>query len=305
MNTKKSYRLFLVIILTHIAVVFGVAFLRLNVVQENFTVNCILSEMIIWVPCLLFLAVTRTEPLKFCRIRRTTVSTLLKTVLFTVLCMPVIMFVNALSMLFVDNVVLDMSSSILNISLPASVLLLGVYGPFCEEFVFRGVIYRGLKKQGNGFLAVLMSALLFGLMHMNFNQAPYAFVIGIGMALLAEATDSLWPTFLMHFLINTYSTVVMYITRGMTGDLYEQTMEQAANMGKSELFMAVSAYFVLAVIFTPLAACVLCWIAKGENKLENMREIWYTRRTDRKSYVTVSLVAGVVLCLAVMILTVL
>ena len=55
----------------------------------------------------------------------------------------------------------------------------GILAPVCEEVVFRGAIFGGMKKEGNIFKAVMVSGLLFGLLHMNINQASYAFVIGI------------------------------------------------------------------------------------------------------------------------------
>ena len=57
---------------------------------------------------------------------------------------------------------------------------------------------------------VLLSSLLFGLMHMNFNQAPYAFALGVAMAVLVEATGSLWSSVLMHVIFNAQSVLLMY-----------------------------------------------------------------------------------------------
>lgn len=55
----------------------------------------------------------------------------------------------------------------------------GFVGPVVEELVFRGFLMRRFEKYGKGF-AVIVSAVLFGIMHMN----PLQIVFGILMGLL-------------------------------------------------------------------------------------------------------------------------
>ena len=70
-----------------------------------------------------------------------------------------------------NNAVNSISGEVLAVPFPIMLFLMGMFGPFCEEFVFRGMILRGHKKSGSVFWAIFWSSLLFGLMHMNFNQA--------------------------------------------------------------------------------------------------------------------------------------
>ena len=51
------------------------------------------------------------------------------------------------------------------------ILSFGILAPLGEEFVFRGVVYGRLKKVSNVPVAVVVSALLFGLFHGNLVQA--------------------------------------------------------------------------------------------------------------------------------------
>ena len=60
---------------------------------------------------------------------------------------------------------------------------------FAEEFLFRGVIYGNLRPYGKT-QAILISSLLFALMHQNIGQFFYTFVGGIAMALMYELTGS-------------------------------------------------------------------------------------------------------------------
>ena len=77
---------------------------------------------------------------------------------------------------------------------------------FCEELLFRGVIYGNLRRFGIP-LAATVSALLFSLMHANLAQTFYTFVAGVVLALCYEFGGSIWCSTLLHLLNNLYSCV--------------------------------------------------------------------------------------------------
>lgn len=79
--------------------------------------------------------------------------------------------------------------------------------PFFEEFVVRGGMLNSYTGTGRLRAAVLLTALLFGLQHMNITQLFYSFVIGIVLALLFVLTGSIWPGILLHFLNNGMAPV--------------------------------------------------------------------------------------------------
>ena len=72
---------------------------------------------------------------------------------------------------------------------------------FCEELLFRGVIYGNLRPYGVP-LAVTVSALLFALMHGNIAQTFYTFVAGVVMALCYELSGSIWCSTFLHLFNN-------------------------------------------------------------------------------------------------------
>ncbi len=77
---------------------------------------------------------------------------------------------------------------------------------FTEEFVYRGVIMSNLRKYGDAF-AVLATSLLFGLMHGNFVQIPFAFVTGLVLGFATVYTNSMLPAMIIHFLNNGFSVI--------------------------------------------------------------------------------------------------
>ncbi len=74
----------------------------------------------------------------------------------------------------------------------------------CEELLFRGAILTNCLPFGRH-KAILISALLFGLMHQNVAQIFYAFVAGILLGLVYEYTGSIWNCILLHTLNNFVS----------------------------------------------------------------------------------------------------
>lgn len=89
---------------------------------------------------------------------------------------------------------------------------------FAEEFLFRGVILGKLRKYGDGF-AILTSAILFALMHVNLSQIPFAFVGGLFFAFITVKTNSIIPAMIIHFLNNLLSCVQSIISTQNNKDL--------------------------------------------------------------------------------------
>ena len=85
------------------------------------------------------------------------------------------------------------------------ILAIAIIGPVLEEILFRGAITRALLQQYNPTKAILISALLFGVFHINPAQILPAFLIGILLAWTYYKTGSLIPCILMHVLNNSLS----------------------------------------------------------------------------------------------------
>lgn len=78
-----------------------------------------------------------------------------------------------------------------------------------EEFAFRGIILGSLKKFGEGF-AIIVSSVMFSLMHGNFEQIPFAFLVGLILGFVAVKTDSIWSAVIIHGFNNFISVFFNY-----------------------------------------------------------------------------------------------
>lgn len=88
----------------------------------------------------------------------------------------------------------------------AYIIAVSVVPAVTEEFLYRGCVMGRLREFGDGF-ALITSALLFGIMHGNFTQAPFAFVVGLATGWAVIYTDSIFPAMLIHGLNNFMSVI--------------------------------------------------------------------------------------------------
>lgn len=88
------------------------------------------------------------------------------------------------------------------------ILAIAVVGPILEELLFRGAITKALLRQYSPAKAIFISALVFGIFHINPVQIVPAFLIGILLAWVYYKTASLIPCILMHILNNSISVYI-------------------------------------------------------------------------------------------------
>lgn len=91
--------------------------------------------------------------------------------------------------------------------------IVGLLAPLSEELVFRGAILRELLKwKENPWIGIIISAMLFSLVHMNPVQMPHAFLVGILLGWLYYRTNSIIPGVTWHWVNNTIAYVMYNLT---------------------------------------------------------------------------------------------
>lgn len=89
-------------------------------------------------------------------------------------------------------------------------VLYGILSPAAEEAVFRGLIYNRMKRCFRFEIALVVSALLFGLYHGNLVQAVYGIILGLLMAYMYELYRSFAAPMLFHAVANIGIYVLTY-----------------------------------------------------------------------------------------------
>lgn len=78
-----------------------------------------------------------------------------------------------------------------------------IISPIYEEIFYRGFIYRWLRTRIGFIGAILLSAIIFTIIHIpTYNAMPVNFFSGIIFALAYERTNSIWPSVMIHGLTN-------------------------------------------------------------------------------------------------------
>jgi membrane protease YdiL (CAAX protease family) len=83
-----------------------------------------------------------------------------------------------------------------------SLLLAAIVAPLIEEILFRGLILQGFVRNYGAFHGLMLSSLLFGIVHFNPYQFVAGFILGLFIGLLFVRTGSILPGLLVHVLYN-------------------------------------------------------------------------------------------------------
>jgi sodium transport system permease protein len=138
-------------------------------------------------------------------------------------------------------------------SLPIAIGVFAFVPAVCEEVAFRGFILSGLQNRRRNRSAILLSALMFGFLHVLlslFQQLFNATLLGIVLGLLAVRSGSLLPCILFHFLNNAFALVQgQWIGALETGGVSSWLYRNPANGLYHDAWLALSLVVSAALFF--------------------------------------------------------
>lgn len=163
-----------------------------------------------------------------------------------------------------------------------SVFAVGIIPALLEEFAYRGVVMGVIARHSSKSAAIFVSAVLFGAMHGNFRQIPFAFLLGLVLGYAYAKTENLLVPILIHFCNNTFSV------------LLDVADKKLGPLGQSILS---TAYFSVC-----LAAAILGFVYLIKNKpdflkLEENEEVGDIKKSVNKTLFSASMVLAIVLLL--------
>ncbi len=92
-------------------------------------------------------------------------------------------------------------------------LFVAIGAPVVEELFFRGLLLRSLHRRFGVPVAVIGSAVLFGLAHYELLQLPALILFGVVLAVLAERTGRLGPGMAAHAAFNAATVLSLTLAR--------------------------------------------------------------------------------------------
>lgn len=129
------------------------------------------------------------------------------------------------------------------------VVSVAIIPAICEETAHRGLLLNGLK--GSGIVnAILLSSLLFGLMHLNINQFFYATILGFIIAMSAVISKSIIPAIIIHFMNNFISTYMSFASHNgwLLGDFTTQLTKFMYGSGNVLFYFIILALTLTVII---------------------------------------------------------
>ncbi len=306
---------FLAIVLASIVfqLIVGVlTYFGIDIFMGSYALQIIYSQVLFLAPALVYMIFFHKD-IRLLRFKKIRISTIFLCILLYICIIPVLNFLNALSMLYSTNVISDVIFSMGDeIPFVFSWLIIAVMPAFFEEAVYRGIFYNTYRLRA-GFGAALLSGLLFGAVHGNLNQFTYAFVLGVVFALIVEATDSLWSTVVCHMLLNSVSISTIYLMPRLLSWL-EGVYQDAVKAGDSnttalvesiiggtdfsmdsvygtetaltheQVVHTILAYAIPAIVGALLAAALLYSIARRCGRLEELKGLFCRKQKEAPAY---------------------
>ena len=116
-----------------------------------------------------------------------------------------------------DHRTMDVLKDLSSAPLPLLLLIIAVAPALGEELMFRGLIGRGLVARWGVVRGVLLTSLLFGIVHIHPAHALGVIPLGIAMHFVYLTTRSFWAPVLLHFLNNAWATTVTKYSAELEG----------------------------------------------------------------------------------------
>lgn len=186
---------------------------------------------------------------------------------------PVAGFITLIGNLFFHDFTTDTMTQKVMANLGVSIFTTAILPGLVEETLFRGVFYSKVRK-ANPIKGILLTALFFGIAHMNFQQFCYAFFLGIVFGVLVEATDSILSSITAHMVFNGSSLFLTYLI-SRSG-----LLNAAASNSNVDNLSSIIASIPMAVIGLVLTIALIIAIAYLNGRLGYMRT-WFHKDIRR------------------------
>ncbi len=182
--------------------------------MHSFVPGMIITLWVLFLGTALLMVIFQKLPLKqTLRLNKTTWKVWTGTILFQIGALPVTLFLNQLIMKvlpipkgWMENFSESMAPDLSVFSL---VLLMAVSPGICEELLFRGAIQGSLQRKWKPLRSIIITGLLFGIMHFSIYRLFATTLLGISFGWIVHISGSLYPAMLAHALNNLIALVVI------------------------------------------------------------------------------------------------
>ena len=100
-----------------------------------------------------------------------------------------------------------------SVPLYIQIICTGLIGPILEEIVFRGIVYNKFKEFNPTMRSIILTSVIFGLIHFNLLNSLYAFGVSFMFIYLYEKYKTLKAPIIMHMTLNITTILMLDIIK--------------------------------------------------------------------------------------------
>ncbi len=293
-NTTKANILFAMLTFTMIisGLGFGIVYgFALDITANEHILNIfnelslIIAHICMMIPALIYICALKAETAYDIRFKMPGGRQVIIIILVTILLLPVVSIINLVTSIGVESAGESISDVFLNMPYWKALFYVAIVPGVVEEFLTRGLLYYGFRRR-NKFVAIIISAAMFGIIHMNFNQFAYAFFLGIILAVIVEITGTLWSSIIVHVIFNGINVTMAYVPLflekyiNMDAQLEEVPVEPIVLVTQN--IYSVIILLGMATVSMCIIILLLKLLAKISGSSDNMKYIF--SKEGRKTY---------------------
>lgn len=282
---------------------------------KNFSIYSLIlvSQGLILTPVIIFLIVTKSNPIRLIPYKKIKISNLILVIICTYLMIPLMMTINAISQLFSQNVMGQTLDGVLGSPFWINYIFIAMVPAIFEEFTFRGVMYHTMRK-GSVKYAIILSGIMFGIVHLNINQFCYTVFLGIFFAFLVEGTGSMFSSIIAHLVVNGNSVILLTLLNKLTTrfdqlgismeDLAKESgnsLSASQNISILQVLIGIGFWGVISLGSTVLAVLLFIAICKRCNRWDHIKSIFSIEKSEKM--VTIPFIFATIIGALVMVVT--
>ena len=168
--------------------------------------------------------------------------------------MPILSLLSAIMSLFFPNASADTLGTASQYPLWMSIISLCIIPAVCEELIFRGIVFSGLKNMELK-KACAVGGIIFAVAHFSLQAFLYTFFIGYIFCYIVYRTRSVIPCMVTHFTLN-FTQVMMY---KMSAAVEEAVSQQMQGITMSDIIFE---YVSLSLFAIPIIAGIIFLMGK-------------------------------------------
>ncbi len=133
-------------------------------------------------------------------------------------------------------------------SVVTSVAVIALLPAVCEEVLYRGFLVTAFKDKSSDKRAIILSSILFGLMHIDFIRIIPTMILGLSLSYAVCKTGSLIVPMLMHFLNNGITVFVQYYPKSILGKVYDYMEIDFAKLDVLQVLSVLAASLIFIIL---------------------------------------------------------